>query len=220
MDVQTAYDRITATGIMSAIRGDFPPETALRVCETLVNAGVNILEFTTNSVQPFEAMQAVKAHFGDDAVVGMGTILDPDLCQRALDLGADFVVAPSLDVRVIALAHQYNTLAVPGVITPTEAVVADQAGAKLVKIYPIGALGVEYFKAVRTPLDHIKFCCNGAMSDANVGEFLQAGAVACGVAAWLSGNGSMALELIDQRARKLISIVQDVRSGAFAPQKV
>src|SRR5690606_12322370 len=112
-----------------------------------------------------------------------------------------------------------GVMVAPGVITPTEAVDAWSMGVKMLKIFPIGALGVEYFKAVRGPLDHIPFCCNGAMDDSNVGAFIKAGAVACGVGGWLTGDGTMPLEATARRAQTLRDIVDAARSNQPVPMR-
>jgi 2-dehydro-3-deoxyphosphogluconate aldolase/(4S)-4-hydroxy-2-oxoglutarate aldolase len=213
MNAQTAFDSIARSGLMAAIRGQFPPSVALDVTHRLFDNGIGVFEFTMNSVQPLEAMQAVKREYGDSACVGMGTVLDAETAQRALDAGADFVVAPSFSRDVVNVTHQAGVLAIPGVITPTEAVDAWATGAKLIKIFPIGALGLDYFKAIRGPLDHIAFCCNGSMDETNVGAFIKAGAVACGMAGWLTGDGTLPLQTIAQRARVIREVVDSARSG-------
>jgi 2-dehydro-3-deoxyphosphogluconate aldolase/(4S)-4-hydroxy-2-oxoglutarate aldolase len=143
----------------------------------------------------------------------MGTVLDAETARRALDAGADFIVAPSFSRDVVNISHQADVLAIPGVITPTEAVDAWATGAKLLKIFPIGVLGVDYFKALRGPLDHIAFCCNGGMDETNVGPFIKAGAVACGLAGWLTGDGTAPLETIGHRARVVRELVDSASSG-------
>ncbi|MBE2266932.1 MAG: bifunctional 4-hydroxy-2-oxoglutarate aldolase/2-dehydro-3-deoxy-phosphogluconate aldolase [Anaerolinea sp.] len=214
MDSQTAYDHIIRGALMAGMRGHFPPATAIEVAHVLLENGrINVFEMTMNSVDALEAMQAVKQVYGDSAVVGMGTVLDVEMARRALDAGADFVVAPSFNRAVCDLVHAAGVLMIPGVITPTEAVDAWATGAKLIKIFPIGNLGVDYFKTVRGPLDHIKFMCNGGMNEVNAAEFLKAGAVACGMANWLTGDGHMALDLIARRARVLRDNVDAARSG-------
>jgi 2-dehydro-3-deoxyphosphogluconate aldolase/(4S)-4-hydroxy-2-oxoglutarate aldolase len=213
MNAQTAFDSIARSGLMAAMRGKFPPAVALDVTGVLMKAGIPVFEFTMNSEQPLEAMQAAKREYGDDACVGMGTVLDTDMAKRALDAGADFVVAPSFSREVVEITHQAGVLAIPGVITPTEAVDAWATGAKLLKIFPIGVLGLDYFKAVRGPLDHIAFCCNGGMDETNVGPFIKAGALACGMAGWLTGDGSLPLETIARRGQILRDIVDATRSG-------
>ena len=213
MKTDTAYGFIERCGLVAGMRGSFPPENALRVTGVLMEAGLNVFEFLMNSEQPIEAMQAVKRAYGDAACVGMGTVLDTAMAQRALDAGADFIVSPAFNPDVVRAAQAVDVLVAPGVITPTECVDAWTLGVKLLKIFPIGPLGVDYFKAIRGPLDHIKFMCNGGTNDANVREFIEAGAVACGMAGWLTGDGHMALDLIGRRALLLRQVVDSTRRG-------
>jgi 2-dehydro-3-deoxyphosphogluconate aldolase/(4S)-4-hydroxy-2-oxoglutarate aldolase len=204
MNSQAAYDRIVETAFMAGMRGDFPPTTAVEVAHVLVESGgINVFELTLNSTRAIESMQAIKQLYGDRAVVGMGTVLDVDSARRVLDAGADFIVSPAFNPAVVEAALKRDILVAPGVITPTEAVNAWQMGVKLIKIFPIGTMGLEYFKAIRGPLDQIKFLCNGGMNDTNAVEFLKAGAVACGMAGWLTGDGHMALDVIARRAKLL-----------------
>lgn len=213
MQTEQALERVRQSGLMAGLRGNFPPETALRVTAVMMEAGIPVFEFLMNSVQPIEAMQAVKREFGDAACVGMGTVLDAATAERALDAGADFIVAPSFSPAVVLAAQARDVLVAPGVLTPTECVDAWSLGVKMLKLFPVGPLGVDYFKAIRGPLDHMTFMCNGGTSDANVGEFLRAGAVACGMGGWLSGEGSTPLETIRQRGQRLVQIVREVRTG-------
>jgi 2-dehydro-3-deoxyphosphogluconate aldolase / (4S)-4-hydroxy-2-oxoglutarate aldolase len=211
MNTQLAFDSVAQSGLIACLRGQFPPDGALRVAAVLMEAGINCFEFTINSVQPIEAMQAVKREYGAAAVVGMGTVLDTEMALRVLEAGGEMVISPAFNPAVIELAQRADVLMIPGVITPTEAVNAWDTGVKMIKIFPIGSLGVDYFKAVRAPLDHIQFCCNGGMDDSNVAAFIKAGAVACGMAGWLTGSGSMPLDEIRRRAQTLTHIVAKAR---------
>jgi len=213
MNTEQAYGYVERGGLMAGLRGNFPPDNALKVTTVLVEEGINVFEFTMNSPQAIEAMQAAKREFGDDACVGMGTVLDVITAHRVLDAGTDFIVAPSFSSAVVRAAQGADVLVAPGVITPTEIVDAWAMAVKLLKIFPIGSLGLDYFKAVRGPLDDVKFLCNGGTNDVTVREFMKAGAVACGMASWLTGDGSVPLDTIRQRARKLVEIVEEVRSG-------
>jgi len=214
MNTETAFGYVERGALMAGLRGYFPPAHALNVARVLVEEGINVFEFTMNSDQAVEAMQATKREFGDDACVGMGTVLDVDTANRVLEASADFIVAPSFQPGVVKVAQAADVLVAPGVITPTEIVDAWAMGVKLLKIFPIGALGLNYFKAIRGPLDHIKFMCNGGTNDLTVREFMEAGAMACGMANWLTGDGhNLSLDQIRGRARKLREIVDAVRSG-------
>lgn len=213
MNTDTAYGFVERGGLIAGMRGHFPPDTALRLARVLMESGINVFELTMNSGQAIEAMQAIKREYGEDVCSGMGTVLDVDAARRVLDAGTDFIVSPAFNPDVVRAAQAADVLVAPGVITPTECVDAWAMGVKLLKIFPIGPLGVDYFKAIRGPLDHIKFMCNGGTNDVTVREFMEAGAVACGMANWLTGDGHMSLDVIGQRARLLRQIVTNVRTG-------
>ena len=210
MDTSTALARIERCGIVVVLRGRFPPNTALPVVETLLQAGLDAIEFTTNSAQALEALQAVRAAFGADVCAGMGTVLEADAAQRALNAGADFLVAPSFSPAVVAAAQAADRLIAPGVITPTECVDAWALGVRLLKLFPIGPLGLDYFRTLRGPLDQMAFMCNGGIDDANAGEFIRAGALACGTG-WPVGDGSSPLEWVRDRAHRLRRVVDAAR---------
>lgn len=213
MNPQTAYEMIEKTMILAGTRGAFPPEVALRIAAVLVSEGITVFELTMNSEQPIAAMQAIKREYGAEACVGMGTVLDVDTARRVLDAGADFVVSPAFQPEVVQVVLDAGVLVAPGVITPSEAVNAWAMGVKILKIFPIGPLGLDYFKALFGPLDHMKFMCNGGMNADNAYAFIQAGAVACGMAGWLTGDGSMPEAILRQRARALRNAVQAARTG-------
>ena len=202
------------------MRGAFPPDVALQVSEVMAGEGINVFEFMMNSDQPIEAMQAVKKEFGDEACVGMGTVLDVDTAKRVLDAGADFVVSPAFQTDVVKAVLAQDILVAPGVATPSEAVAAWEMGVKLLKLFPIGALGIGYFKAMFGPLNHMTFMCNGAMDDVNAREFLMAGAVCCGMGGWLVGDGTWSDSKLRSRARILRNIADAVRDGGAPLREV
>ena len=214
MDSSGALKAIEASGIVAGMRGAFPPAVALQTAETLMNEGISNFEMLMNSEQPIEAMRALKSEFGAEACVGMGTVLDVETAERALDAGADFVVSPAFQPDVVEAVMARGVLMGPGAATPSEAVAAWDMGAPLVKLFPIGALGIEYFQAVFGPLNHIRFMCNGAMNAQNAREFIRAGAVACGMGGWLVGDGTWSRSRIRSRARILVNAVESGRDGA------
>lgn len=212
MQSQTALDMIAKTGLMAGMRGDFPPDKALRMAEVLMAEGINNFEFLMNSVEPIAAMQAVKREYGDAVCAGMGTVLDAETARRVLDAGADFIVSPGFQPAVVQTVLDAGTLFAPGVTTSSEAVNAWEMGVPLLKLFPIGVLGLEYFKAMLGPLSHMKFMCNGGMNADNAPQFIEAGAVACGMAGWLTGTGDLPLETVRERAHKLRAAVDAVRA--------
>lgn len=206
------YSRLEKTGIMAGMRGSaFTPEVALQVTGVLMDEGINVFEVTMNSHNPIQVMRALKAEYGDNASVGMGTVLDVETAQRVLDAAPDFIVSPAFQPDVVQTVLDAGVMMAPGVMTPSEAVQAWNMGVPLLKLFPVGAVGVTYFKAMFGPLNHMQFMCNGAMNAGNAHDFLKAGALACGMAGWLTGNGQTPLQTIQQRARQLNSAVQHAR---------
>jgi 2-dehydro-3-deoxyphosphogluconate aldolase/(4S)-4-hydroxy-2-oxoglutarate aldolase len=208
MNSQDVYEQIAAGRLMAGMRGEFPPDVALKVVEMLLEYDMRVFEFTMNSTTPIDTMQAVKRRFGDDVVVGMGTVLSVADARRVLDAGADFIVSPAFQPEVVETVLEAETFIAPGVMTPSEAVQAWSMGVKLLKLFPMGTLGVGHFKAMFGPLNHMNFMVNGGMTAENALAFLQAGAVACGMAGWLTGNGAMSEETMHQRARELREAVR------------
>jgi len=214
MDSDSALNVIKSSGIVAGMRGAFPPDVALGVADVLMNEGINVFEMMMNSEEPIAAMRAVKAEFGAEACVGMGTVLDLESANRALDAGADFVVSPAFQPEVVETVMAHGVLMGPGVATPTEAVAAWGMGVPLLKLFPIGALGIDYFTAIFGPLKHMTFMCNGAITDQNAREFIRAGAVACGMGAWLVGDGTWSKSQLRSRARILVNAVASARGEA------
>ena len=178
-----------------------------------MDEGIRCFELLMNSEAPIAAMRALKAEYGDDACVGMGTVLDVDSANAVVDAGADFVVSPAFQPDVVSAVMARDVLMGPGVATASEAVAAWDMGVPLLKIFPIGALGIDYFRAIFAPLSHMTFMCNGAIDDQNAREFMLAGAAACGMAGWLVGDGSWSKSQLRSRARILVNAVRSARAG-------
>ncbi|MYE26133.1 MAG: bifunctional 4-hydroxy-2-oxoglutarate aldolase/2-dehydro-3-deoxy-phosphogluconate aldolase [Chloroflexi bacterium] len=217
MDTEAALQAIKSSGIVAGMRGAFPPDVALRVAEVLMNEGINVFEMMMNSDEPIAAMQALKAEYGANACVGMGTVLNVESAHRVLDAGADFVVSPAFQADVVTAVMDRGVLMGPGAATPSEAVAAWGMGAPLIKLFPIGALGIDYFTAIFGPLKHMTFMCNGAINDQNAREFIRAGAVACGMGAWLVGDGAWSKSQLRSRARILVNAVASGRDFESGP---
>ncbi len=213
MSSQHAYQFVADSGIIAGFRGAFPADIALKTCSILLEEEINCFEFTMNSQDPIEAMQAVKVEFGDDVCVGMGTVLDVATAVQVMDAGADFVVSPAFQPNVVQVVLDRDLLMAPGITTPSEAVAAWSMGVKLLKFFPVGALGIDYFKAVYGPLNHMKFMCNGAMNDENAREFIQAGATAAGMGGWLTGDGTWTDSRLRSRARILVNAIASGREN-------
>ncbi len=210
MNSQPVFDILQDRRLLAGMRGDFPPDTALRIVETLVREGIVVFEFTMNSTDPLNTMQVVKRTFGDAVCAGMGTVLDADTARRVIDAGADLILSPAFVPEVVQAALDADVLVTPGVLTPTECAAAWTMGVRLLKLFPIGPLGLSYFKSIYGPLNHMRFLANGGITAENAGEYLQAGATCCGLSGWLTGDGTWPLDRIRDRARQVVQAVETV----------
>lgn len=210
-----AIATIRALGLIPIVRAP-SPEDALRAAEAIIDGGIGIAEITMTVPNAIRVMERVAEKFGERVLLGAGTILDPESCRAALLAGAEFIVTPSLDLRVIETAHRYSKACVPGALTPTEVVAAWQAGADLVKIFPCGPVGgPKYIKALRGPFPHIDFVPTGGVNLETTPEFIKAGAAAVAVGGELVDLQALRegrLEVIASNARKYLEAVRSARA--------
>ena len=174
------------TMIVAIIRG-FEPDVCLRLAEAYFKGGINKVEVTFNQKYPrtwkdtAAAIKAIKDTFNDSVMVGAGTVLTEEQLKICEDAGGEFMVTPNMNASLIRKCVADGLMAMPGALTPTEAVEAYNAGAKYVKIFPAGVLGPGYIKAITAPLSHIPFLAVGGISPDNIADFIKAGCAGAGV---------------------------------------
>ncbi|MFQ5770060.1 MAG: bifunctional 4-hydroxy-2-oxoglutarate aldolase/2-dehydro-3-deoxy-phosphogluconate aldolase, partial [bacterium] len=142
-----------------------------------------------------------------------GTVLDAETARLAILAGAEFVVAPTLNLEAIVMAHRYDKVIIPGAFTPTEILTAWQSGADMVKVFPATALGAKYFKDIKGPLPQIRLLPTGGVTIENAGEFIKAGACCVGIGTNLLDKKAIEtsqFEVLTKRARTLVANVKAV----------
>src|SRR5690606_10865690 len=102
---------------------------------------IRVLEVTMNSEKPLAAIQRITATFGDQMVVGAGTVLDKDMAVEAVAAGAKFVLSPIVEQEVIQVTKELGAVSIPGAYTPTEIYAAFKWGADLIKVFPATSPG-------------------------------------------------------------------------------
>jgi 2-dehydro-3-deoxyphosphogluconate aldolase/(4S)-4-hydroxy-2-oxoglutarate aldolase len=211
---EKALARIREVGLVPIVRAP-SPEDAFKAAEAIVAGGIGIAEITLTVPNAIRVLERVAERFGDEVLLGAGTILDPESCRAALLAGAEFIVTPSLDVRVIEVARRYSKMCIPGALTPTEVVTAWQAGADMVKIFPCGPVGgPQYLKALRGPLPHIDFVPTGGVNLETTPAYIKAGAAAVAVGGELVDLKALRegrLDAITATARKYVEAVRAAR---------
>lgn len=193
-----------APPIVAILRGVRPGEVAA-IGHALVKAGVRLIEVPLNSPEPFEGIAALAAAVGEAAVVGGGTVLDAGDVGRVAAAGGTLIVSPNTQAEVIARAVALGLTPMPGFMSPTEAFAAIRAGARRLKLFPAGALGVAHLKAVREVLPRaIETWAVGGAGATNLGEWLAAGAAGIGVGGSLYRAGDGAA-VVGARAAELVA---------------
>lgn len=175
-----AVQRMMSCGVVAIVRMDDAAGLG-QVAHAIKEGGVDVIEFTMTTPGALDIIAKSSAEFGSSVLLGAGTVLDTETARAAILAGARFLVAPTLNLDVIALAHRYDVAILPGVFTPTEMLTAWEAGADLLKVFPATALGPQYFKDVLAPLPYLRMVPTGGVSLQNCGDFIKAGAVAVAV---------------------------------------
>ena len=177
---------IRKTRLVAILRG-VPEARAEGAVAALISGGVRVLEFTFDHTKADcvekntkQIRRAVET-FGDRAVVGCGTCLTAEEAEAAYAAGAALVVTPNVNEAVIRRARELGMAVMAGAMTPTEIEAAWRCGADIVKLFPAGALGLSYIRAVRCPLEHIPLFAVGGVQPENVADFLSAGIGGFGV---------------------------------------
>lgn len=214
MNRQDVLRRINEVGVVPVVRAA-SPEEAIQVIEAIKTGGLYILEIAMTVPHAVKVIEEVTDRYGDEVVVGAGTVLDPETARACILAGASFVVSPCFNIHTIELCRRYSIAVFPGALTPTEVVTAWQAGADAVKIFPCGAVGgARYLASLKAPLPQIDMIPTGGVSLATAADFMAAGAFALGIGADLvdlTAIRSGELEKVTQAARAYIAAVRDAR---------
>jgi len=214
MDKKAVLDRIVATGVIPVIRAQSADEAASAIA-AIQKGGVSVLEITMTVPGAIELIREVTRR-ATDALVGAGTVLDPENALACIDAGARFVVSPALNLATIAACREAGIAVLPGALTPTEVLTAWNAGADFVKVFPANALGgPSYLKSLKAPLPQVKLVPTGGVNLQTAKDFIRAGASALGVGADLVDLQALRrgdAELVTERARKFLSLVAEARA--------
>jgi len=208
--------RILRTGILPVVRAASGDE-ALGVIDAIRAGGIDLVELTMTVPGAVDVIRELARRYGEEVVIGAGTVLDAETARACLLAGARFVVSPILDEATIACCRTYSAPVMPGALTPTEVVRAWRAGASMVKVFPCSAVGgASYVRALKAPLPQIDLVPTGGVSLETVSDFFRAGASAVGAGADLvdvkkirSGQGAA----VTERARSYVQAVARARAG-------
>jgi 2-dehydro-3-deoxyphosphogluconate aldolase/(4S)-4-hydroxy-2-oxoglutarate aldolase len=214
MTKESQLQRVLDCGIVAVIRSP-DSQQLVETARALADGGVTVIEITMTVPDALSVLRQVHQALGERIVLGAGTVLDAETARAVLLAGAEFIVAPTLNLDVIRLCRRYDKLVMPGAFTPTEILTAWEGGADIVKVFPADVVGPAFFKALRGPLPQIRLMPTGGVDLITAAAFLQAGACCLGIGGQLvdprairEGNFNRIREL----AKQYVTIVRQVRN--------
>jgi 2-dehydro-3-deoxyphosphogluconate aldolase/(4S)-4-hydroxy-2-oxoglutarate aldolase len=205
--------RVTDCGVIAIVRMR-DSSKLISVADAVHKGGVDVIEFTMTTPNALETLHTLRDVTGEEVVLGIGTVLDAETARAAILAGADFLVSPTLNPRVVEMCHRYSKVVIPGAFTPTEILTAWELGADFVKLFPATTVGPGYIKDVLAPLPYIKLIPTGGVDLSNAGDFIRAGAWAVAVGGNLVDASAVErgdFDVLTERARQFAQIVLDAK---------
>ncbi|MFL5623006.1 MAG: bifunctional 4-hydroxy-2-oxoglutarate aldolase/2-dehydro-3-deoxy-phosphogluconate aldolase [Gemmatimonadaceae bacterium] len=202
-------------GIIPVIRAD-SADAALAIVDALAEAGLTIAEVTMTVPNAIDAIATIEKRFGDEVLVGAGTVTDAETAQRAIGAGAKFIVSPCLVPEVIDASRNADVAVLPGALTPTEVLAAFRNGGDMVKVFPAQNVGgAAYLRALRGPFPQVPLVPTGGITLGNIREMFDAGSVAVGVGSELISKDALARRdyaAIGALAAQFMAAVREART--------
>jgi 2-dehydro-3-deoxyphosphogluconate aldolase/(4S)-4-hydroxy-2-oxoglutarate aldolase len=211
---EQSYQAIADSGVIAVIRAP-SKDLLVDIAQALLAGGVPGIEVTMSTPNAIAGIEMLARKFGDQCVVGVGTVLDADTARDAIAAGAQFVVSPVFDEKIVENTRRLDKISIPGCYTPTEIMRAWNAGADVMKVFPSTALGPTYFKDLLAPLPQLKLTPTGGVDLKNAGEWIKAGAVFLGAGSALVSKDAMSQKdwsSITANAKALVDAVKSARA--------
>ena len=199
-----ALDTILAQGVLP-LYFYADPEVSTAVLKTLYDAGIRAVEYTNRgeaALANFRHMVAARNMEMPGMLLGIGTIKNAQQAQDFIDAGADYLISPGMVPEVAARANEADLLYIPGAMTPTEIIAAENAGCTLIKLFPGNLLGPGFVSAVKDLFPNVKFMVTGGVEvdEKNIGDWYKSGVAAVGL-----GSKVIAKDMLDQKDYTTIS---------------
>ncbi len=184
--------------LVAIIRGITPDETEA-TGEAICESGIRIVEVPLNSPDPLQSIERLARRFGDDVLVGAGTVLDPADVQRVRDIGGRIIVSPNTNLEVMGATVKAGLIASPGYFTPSEAFAAIHAGATALKLFPAEAASPAVLKAQLAVLPRdVPVLVVGGVRPETMQPWIAAGAAGFGLGGGLYQPGQSAAETAEK----------------------
>ena len=195
--MKEVIDRIKKERIITIVRG-VAREKLIPLAQAMYDGGIRLIECTydpsggVSDEENAANIEMVVKHFGEEMIVGAGTVLTQRQVELTQKAGGKFIISPDTNFDIIQRTKELGLVSIPGALTPTEIAAATRFGADFVKIFPIGSIGYEYMKAVKAPLSNVNLLAVGGVDENNMKDYFDAGACGIGI-----GSGIVKKKMID-----------------------
>lgn len=213
MDKEQILTRIQDCGIVAVVRAETTDE-AERIVDACMEGGVAAIELTFTVPHADKVIESLaKKYSPEDIILGAGTVMDAPTARIAMLSGANYIVSPYFDLDTVKMCNRYRTAVMPGIMTVREAVMAMEAGADILKVFPGDLYGPKIIKDIKGPIPYAKMMPTGGVTAENVGEWIKAGAVAVGAGGSLTAGAKTGnYALITETAKKFVANIKEARA--------
>ncbi|NUU62316.1 bifunctional 2-keto-4-hydroxyglutarate aldolase/2-keto-3-deoxy-6-phosphogluconate aldolase [Paenibacillus agri] len=204
---------MASVGVVAVIRGDHP-EDAYKMSAACIDGGLNNIEVTFTTPSADVVIKRLVEEYGDRAVIGAGTVLDPLTARIAILAGAEFVVSPSFEEETAKMCNLYSIPFMPGCMTLNEMKEALKFGADVLKLFPGSAFGPDYIKAVKGPMPYVNIMPTGGVDLNNMDKWINGGSLAVGIGGNLTAPAKEGrYDLITELAAQYVAKFKEIKGA-------
>lgn len=213
MDKEQVLTKIQDCGIVAVVRAETTDE-AQRIAEACLEGGVAAIELTFTVPHADKVIEFLANKYSpEEMILGAGTVMDAETARMAMLCGAQYIVSPYFDAETVRMCNRYRMAVMPGVMSVREAVLAMEAGADILKIFPADLFGPKIIKDIKGPLPYAKMMPTGGVTADNASEWIKAGAVALGAGGSLTAGAKTGdYALITETAKKFVKNIKQARA--------
>jgi 2-dehydro-3-deoxyphosphogluconate aldolase/(4S)-4-hydroxy-2-oxoglutarate aldolase len=212
MDKNEKLSLIHETGVIAIMRAKSSAQL-IQAADAIRAGGVKVIEVTMTTPGALKVIEEATKKYGQEVLFGAGTVLDAETARAAILAGAEYIVAPTLNLEMVALCNRYAIPVVPGCYTPSEMLAAWEAGADMLKLFPASVGGPSLVKAILAPLPQLKIVPVGGVNLDTAADFIEKGAYALGVGSSLINQKLLESGDLDELTRRAKAFLEEVQKG-------
>lgn len=212
MNKTEKLELIHKTGLIAIMRAQ-SSDQLIAAADAIREGGVKVIEVTMTTPGALDVIAEATKRYGQEILFGAGTVLDAVSARSTILAGAGYIVAPTLNLEMIALCNRYSIPVVPGCFTPSEMLTAWEAGADMIKLFPASLGGPSLIKAILAPLPQLEIVPVGGVNLETAAEFIKNGAAALGVGSALISQALLDTNDMKELTRRAKAFIQEVKKG-------